>query len=198
LAVRVRLTTGLVATFVAVCAFAGPIASSGAWMLEKESGGLSAVGEGEGTGLENGTGIAPGAIIPDPPDPQAQEELRADPPWQQAQEKTEREATEREAAQQAAAEREATEREAAQRAAAEREVATSASIRCVVPSLGGESLAAARRSLRSAHCTLGRVGRARQLHGALVVKAQSPGHGKKLANEAAVEVRLGLAGHPSA
>jgi len=73
LAVRVSLTTGLVAIFVAVCMFAGPIASSGAWQLEEESGGLSAVGEGEGTGLESSGGIAPGAIIPAPPDIQAQE-----------------------------------------------------------------------------------------------------------------------------
>jgi hypothetical protein len=193
LAVRVSLTSGLVAIFVAVCMFAGPIASSGAWTLEETSGGLSAVGgEGEGTHLENGVGIAPGAIIPNPPDIQAQEELVV-----YLAQKAEREVAEQEAVQQVAAEREeAAEREAAQRATAEHEAAILASIRCVVPSLEGESLAAARRSLHSAHCTLGRVDRPRKVHGDLVVKAQSPGYGKKLANEAAIEVRLGLAKRP--
>ncbi len=49
---------------------------SGEWTFTGTSGGLSAVGgEGEGTHLENGVGIAAGAIIPAPPDIQAQEAL---------------------------------------------------------------------------------------------------------------------------
>jgi RHS repeat-associated protein len=48
---------------------------SGEWTLNKTSGGLSAVGEGPGTGLESSGGIAAGAIIPNPPDIQAQEAL---------------------------------------------------------------------------------------------------------------------------
>jgi RHS repeat-associated protein len=57
---------------------------SGAWTLSETSGGLSAVGgEGEGTHLENGVGIAAGAIIPAPPDIQAQEALASNPPWDQ-------------------------------------------------------------------------------------------------------------------
>ncbi|HEV3318456.1 MAG TPA: RHS repeat-associated core domain-containing protein [Solirubrobacteraceae bacterium] len=56
---------------------------SGEWSLNETSGGLSAVGTGEGVQLENGVGIAAGAIMPLPPDAQAEEAFRADPPWDQ-------------------------------------------------------------------------------------------------------------------
>jgi RHS repeat-associated protein len=56
---------------------------SGQWTLNETSGGLSAVGIGEGVHLENGTGIAAGAIMPAPADTQAEEAFWADPPWDQ-------------------------------------------------------------------------------------------------------------------
>jgi hypothetical protein len=68
-------------------------------------------------------------------------------------------------------------------------------IRCVVPSLEGESLATARHSLRAAHYALGKVSRPRWGLDALVVRGQSPEHGKTLPGEAAVGVKLGLAKH---
>ena len=56
---------------------------SGEWTLNETSGGDSAIGEGEGTHLENGVGIAAGAIIPLPTDAQAEAAFWADPPWDQ-------------------------------------------------------------------------------------------------------------------
>jgi RHS repeat-associated protein len=55
----------------------------GQWSLDQTSGGLSAVGTGEGVQLEGGTGIAAGAIMPAPADTQAEEAFWADPPWDQ-------------------------------------------------------------------------------------------------------------------
>jgi ribosomal protein L35AE/L33A len=191
---RFKLTAGLAVAVVAAWTFAGPVVSGGAWTLEEESGGSSAVGSGEGEHLPGGVGVAPGATEPAPTDKQAEEEFWADPPWQQAREKAEREAVEREAAQRAGAEREAAQHAAAEREAAQqREAAEAAAVRCVVPSLQGESLVAARKSLRASHCTLGKVTRAHGHRGALVVRGQSPTHGRTLASGAAVEVRLGLA-----
>ncbi len=129
---RIRLTVGLLVAVAAVWTFAGPVVSSGAWSLEQVSGGISAVGIGEGEHLPGGVGVGPGATEPAPVDK-------------------------------------------------------------LVPSLADESLAAARRSLHAAHCTLGKVSRSHGRRGALVVRSQSPGHGRMLASEAAVEVRLGLA-----
>jgi hypothetical protein len=163
---------------------AGSVASSGAWQLNEESGGISAVGSGEGESLPGGVGVAPGATEPPPVDPQAEEA------WQRAQERSARETREkdeREAAEKA-------EREAEQRAAAERQATEAAAARrCVVPSLKGESLTAARHALSLAHCALGEVRRARDSRGRLVVVAQSPARGKTLPSEARVDVRLG---HP--
>ena len=56
---------------------------SGQWSLNQTSGGLSAVGEGEGIHLENGVGIAAGALMPAPVNLQAEAAFRADPPWDQ-------------------------------------------------------------------------------------------------------------------
>ncbi len=64
-------------------------------------------------------------------------------------------------------------------------------VRCVVPSLRGKSLGAAQAALRRAHCKLGRVSKPHAHRGALVVTAQSPASGKKLADGAVVAVTLG-------
>jgi RHS repeat-associated protein len=56
---------------------------SGEWSEEGSSGGLSAVGHGEGVHLEGGTGVAAGAISPPPPNLQAEAAFAADPPWDQ-------------------------------------------------------------------------------------------------------------------
>jgi hypothetical protein len=61
---------------------------------------------------------------------------------------------------------------------------------CVVPSLKGDSLSRVRRALRAAHCELGTVRRRHGAHGALVVTAQAPVHGRKLAQGAPVAVTL--------
>jgi len=174
---RLRLIVGLTVAVVAAWTLAGPVASSGAFSLNQESGGVGAVGGGEGSPLPGGAGVAPGAIEPVPVNKQAEEEFWAHPPWVQEREKAEREAAEHEAA--------------AKRAAAEREAAAAA-LRCVVPSLKGESLSAARHSLREAHCTLGKVIRPHRRGGALVVSSQTPGQGRTLTSRAPVAVRLRL------
>ena len=56
---------------------------SGKWSLNETSGGLAAVGSGEGVHLENGVGIVAGAIMPAPTNVQAEEAFWADPPWDQ-------------------------------------------------------------------------------------------------------------------
>jgi RHS repeat-associated protein len=56
---------------------------SGQWSLDETSGGLAAVGEGEGIHLENGVGIAAGAMMPAPVNLQIEEAFKADPPWDQ-------------------------------------------------------------------------------------------------------------------
>jgi hypothetical protein len=64
-------------------------------------------------------------------------------------------------------------------------------VRCVVPSLRGDAVTAARRALESAHCRLGKVHRPRHRGGALRVIAQSVAHGRSLAAGVAVAVTLG-------
>lgn len=160
---------GPVAIVVAGLLLAGTVASGGAWTLEEESGGISAVGTGEGTTLPGGVGVAPGAIEPKPVNKQLEEEYEAN----QAKKKAEQEAAEREAAQ-----RKATE---------------AAAKRCVVPSLKGRSLADARTSLSRAHCALGKVSRPRARRGALLVSSQSPAAGKTLAAGALILIRLATA-----
>jgi RHS repeat-associated protein len=56
---------------------------SGELSLHSTSGGLSAVGTGEGVELQNGEGIGTDAIMPAPPDQQAEEAFAANPPWDQ-------------------------------------------------------------------------------------------------------------------
>ncbi|HXP36785.1 MAG TPA: hypothetical protein VN817_03375 [Solirubrobacteraceae bacterium] len=64
-------------------------------------------------------------------------------------------------------------------------------IRCVVPSLRGDTLPAARRALEKAHCSLGKVHRPRHRTGVLRVVAQSVAHSRSLAAGVAVAVTLG-------
>jgi RHS repeat-associated protein len=56
---------------------------SGEWSLNQTSGGLSAVGTGEGEQLAGGIGIAAGAIIPAPVNAQLEAAFSASPPWDQ-------------------------------------------------------------------------------------------------------------------
>jgi hypothetical protein len=65
---------------------------------------------------------------------------------------------------------------------------------CVVPRLKGDSVRAARRALAKDHCILGKVSEPRTHRGALVVMTQSTKAGLKLANGAAVAVKLGPPG----
>jgi hypothetical protein len=64
-------------------------------------------------------------------------------------------------------------------------------IRCVVPSLRGDTAPAARRALEKAHCRLGKVHWHRHRGGAPRVIAQSAAHGQSLAAGVAVAVTLG-------
>jgi hypothetical protein len=112
----------------------------------------------------------------------------------EAKAKEEAERPGKEAAARAAHEREI--REAGERAgreAAEREhLAEQASaVACLVPSLKGDSLGAARSALSKAHCKLGKVSKTRGHHKTLVVSGQSAKSGKTLADGAAVAVKLG-------
>lgn len=100
-----------------------------------------------------------------------------------ARKKAEEERPVREAAERAAKERET-------REAAERSANASATHRCVVPVLKGDSLIAARKALKSAHCTLGKVSRPHGHRLGLVVNSQSVKHGERLVDGAAVAVTL--------
>jgi hypothetical protein len=84
-------------------------------------------------------------------------------------------------------------KEATERAeqAARSDTKKSSAAMCLVPSLKGDSLAAARSALRSAHCNLGIVARPRRHHGALIVVGQSRPHGTKLRQGASIAVDLG-------
>jgi hypothetical protein len=70
-----------------------------------------------------------------------------------------------------------------------------ASVRCLVPSLKGATLAAARRALLRAHCKLGRVTRPHTAHAPLIVIRQASPPGARLSGGAAIAVRLGLRRH---
>lgn len=62
---------------------------------------------------------------------------------------------------------------------------------CIVPSLKGDTLSAARRALAKAHCRLGKVSRpAHHPHSAWLVIRQSPPRGTKLTGAAGVAVTL--------
>jgi hypothetical protein len=172
---RLKLTALLAIAIVGTWTLAGPIVSSGAWTLNEESGGTSAVGTGEGERLPGGVGVAPGAIEPQPINKQTEEEFDRDPPWRQAKEKAEREAA----------------KQAATPAPTEGKTAAASPVQCVVPSLKGESLAAARHSLNAAHCALGKITRPHKHRGALVVESQGQVAGKTLANETPIAITLG-------
>jgi hypothetical protein len=103
----------------------------------------------------------------------------------QAKKREEEERPAKEAAARAAKERET--REAVER---ESEAALSRSSKCVVPQLKGDSLSAARKALRTAHCTLGRVSKPSKHSHRLVVTSQTVRAGHELAQGAAVGVRL--------
>jgi type IV secretory pathway VirB10-like protein len=80
-----------------------------------------------------------------------------------------------------------------QEPAASSEASSAPVARCVVPSLKGDSLQAARNALGKAHCKLGKVSVTRAHRGALVVMRQGTANGRKLAGEAAIAVTLGPA-----
>ncbi|HUA74214.1 MAG TPA: hypothetical protein VL988_05580 [Solirubrobacteraceae bacterium] len=89
--------------------------------------------------------------------------------------------------------------EAAAREAQQEPVVTAPPMQaCVVPSLRGEKLAAARKNLAKAHCRLGGVRRPAHDRSALVVASQSARRGKRLPGGAAVAVTLGAAPRRSA
>lgn len=56
---------------------------SGQWALNQTSGGLSAVGTGEGTPLPGGVGMAANAVTPPPVNAQVEAAFWASPPWDQ-------------------------------------------------------------------------------------------------------------------
>ena len=56
---------------------------TGEWTLNETSGGASAIGEGEGSQLTGGVGVAEGAIMPTPVNTQIEEAFWANPPWDQ-------------------------------------------------------------------------------------------------------------------
>jgi len=62
---------------------------------------------------------------------------------------------------------------------------------CIVPSLKGDTLDAARRAIGEAHCRLGRVSRPRRRRGSLIVSGQAPRRGKKLAAGTNIALTLG-------
>jgi hypothetical protein len=112
----------------------------------------------------------------------------------EAKKREEEERPAKEAAARAAKEREV--REAGERAgreAAEHELLAkqaSASV-CLVPSLKGDSLTAARKALDKAHCKLGKVSKPHGHHKTLVVTGQGAKSGKALADGSAIAVKLG-------
>lgn len=92
----------------------------------------------------------------------------------------------REASLKAVLERE--EREHAEAEQAEAEAAQA--VRCVVPSLTGDSLKQARHALTKAHCRLGKTSEQHTGRGTLVVVAQSAKHGRRLPARSRIAVRL--------
>jgi hypothetical protein len=163
---------------------------------------------------ERGVSILQDPVIPPgacPDGCSTSEPYRPEPPSQASLESAQREAeritarTDAERQQQARAHEEQKAREAARLAveeaelkrAEEQEAARDAVLHvlpaCVVPSLKGDTLSAARRALGRAHCGLGKVTGPRAHHGALVVIAQSAEHGKKLPGGAHIAVTIGPA-----
>jgi len=63
-------------------------------------------------------------------------------------------------------------------------------VKCVVPKVKGKTLAAAKRAITKAHCSLGKVKRATSVKKKGTVIAQSPLPGKRLAKGSKVNVVL--------
>jgi beta-lactam-binding protein with PASTA domain len=132
---------------------------------------------------------------------EAQERESKEDAERQARENTERKEHETKAAEEKKAEEERPQREAAERKQreetreeaerAEKEAKEAAASQCVVPSLKGDTLAAARRALRQAHCKLGRVTPPPRGHGRHVVTRQGLRAGSKHPAGTAVAVTLG-------
>lgn len=64
---------------------------------------------------------------------------------------------------------------------------------CIVPSVKGDTLSAARHAIVRAHCRLGRLRHPSRYHGSLIVTRQAPHHGSTLPNGAPVTLVLGPA-----
>jgi hypothetical protein len=77
--------------------------------------------------------------------------------------------------------------------AAQQQANEAAAMQCVVPSLKGDSIAGARKALSKGHCQLGRVTAPRGRHGRLVVTRQSVKSGSRRTGGTAVAVTLGVA-----
>ena len=120
---------------------------------------------------------------------QAKAKEEAERPAEEAAARAAKERAVREAGERAG--REAAEREAKMKEA--EKTAAASSVRCLVPRLRGDSLAAARSALSKAHCGLGKVNRARKEQRKLVVSTQSVRAGRVLAKGTAVAVKLGPA-----
>jgi hypothetical protein len=116
---------------------------------------------------------------------EAKAKEEAERPVKEAAARTAHEREVREAGERAG--REAAERE---RLAKEQSAKQAAAARCHVPSLKGDSLAAARSALSKAHCKLGKVSKSRGHHKKLVVAGQGAKSGKTLADGSTVAVRL--------
>lgn len=84
-------------------------------------------------------------------------------------------------------------KEALPKRPAEEHSAASLPTSCIVPSVRGDTLSAARRAIARAHCRLGRLRRPSHYHGALVVMRQTPRRGSTLGNRASVTLVLGPA-----
>jgi septal ring factor EnvC (AmiA/AmiB activator) len=119
----------------------------------------------------------------------------------EAEERAAKEVAAREGNELAAHEHEAKEREAREareRSEQEQRAAQSQPTACVVPSLAGDSLVAARRALHKAQCRLGKVAKPVKHRGKLVVIGQGIAAGHRLARGSAVSVKLGSAARTTA
>jgi hypothetical protein len=118
-------------------------------------------------------------------------------------ERVRKEYEERQAAKRLAERREREQREAVEAAELRRvaeEQATAKTVGqthppCLVPSLRGDTLSAARHALIKRHCRLGRIASPHHHRGPLIVIAQNPRRGRKLASGTAIALTLGPRGH---
>jgi hypothetical protein len=139
------------------------------------------------------TGCGPGAPFEHKPESwviEAVERAGREAPQREAERQAKKKHEEEEAAAKERALREEGERAGREAAERERLAALAHRVHCVVPHLKGDSLAHAKRALRRAHCSLGRVRHARGADSS-VVTAQSVHPGRELASGGAVAVTLG-------